>query len=405
MTNHLTFGQRLKFYRDRRQLTQRELGDLVGRTEDWVYRVESDRIPVGRVKMLTDLADALRIHVEDLQGSPTLLDDHGDYKGSVPAIRDALMQSRRLSGDLYDRREVPRLERVEVEVDQAWRLYQASQYARLGEVLPGLLADVRLAVHNGASDFQRKALREFALAFHVAAVYLRKLGETNLAWIAVDQGDVAASDLDDPAVILALRRGVAHVQLGAGLREKAVNGTLAAAQEMAPGWWRSSPTALSVYGTLFLNGAMAAARMADVQTTCEMLSKAEEAADLLGCEGNEMWTSFGPANVQIHRLATALEFENVDDAVAIASQAKADRLAVGLPAERQARLRLDMARAFGMANRADDAVDSLKRAFKTAPEQIRAHELARDLVRRLNKQTRRQDVHDLAVSLGAVKAR
>ncbi|MFI9238499.1 helix-turn-helix domain-containing protein [Streptomyces sp. NPDC053079] len=403
MTNHLTFGQRLKFYRDRRELTQRELGELVGRSEDWVYRVESDRIPVERIKMLTDLADALRIHVEDLQGSPALLDDYGDHKGSVPAIRAALMQSRRLSGDLFDRREVPRLERVEVEVDQAWRLYQASQYARLGEVLPGLLADVRLAVHRGPSELRRKALRQFALALHVAAVYLRKLGETNLAWTAVDQGDVAASDLGDPAVILALRRGVAHVQLGAGLPQEAVNVTLDAALDVAPGWWRSSSTALSVYGTLFLNGAMAAARMEDAQTTGEMLGKAKEAADRLGGEGNEMWTSFGPANVQIHRLATALEFENVDDALGIASQAKADRLAVGLPVERQARLRLDMARAFGMANRTDDAVDSLKRAFRTAPEQMRAHELARDLARRLAKQTRQEDVHELALCLDAIK--
>ncbi len=404
MTDHLTFGKRVRFYRERRGLRQRELGELLNRSEDWVYRVESDRIPVNSIKTQTDLADALRVHLEDLQGSPTLLDDHGDAKGSVPAIRAALMQSRHLSGDLFDNREVPRLERVKVEVDRAWTLYQGSEYARLGEVLPGLLADARLAVHSHTSGPDKaKAQRAIALALHVAAVYLRKLGETNLAWTAIDQGDVVASELADPVVTLAVRRGIAHVQLGAGLADEAVSITQDAAQEVTAAWWRSSPETVSVYGTLFLNGAIAAARLGDDTLTEEMLSKAQGAADELGGNRNEMWTSFGPANVQIHRLATALEFEDFDQALAIASQPKAARLAVGLPVERQARLRLDMARAYGEAHRMEDAVANLKRAFKTAPEQIRAHDLARDLARRLAKQTRQRDVHELAVRLGAVK--
>ncbi|WP_414169237.1 helix-turn-helix domain-containing protein [Streptoverticillium reticulum] len=126
MTDHKAFGERVRFYRKRRGLHQRELGELLNRTEDWVYRVESGRIPVNNVKMLMDLAEALRVHLEDLQGTPTLLDDQGDHKASVPAIRVALMQSRRLSGPLLDDREPPRLERLTFEVGQAWELYQGS---------------------------------------------------------------------------------------------------------------------------------------------------------------------------------------------------------------------------------------------------------------------------------------
>ncbi|AZQ71296.1 XRE family transcriptional regulator [Streptomyces luteoverticillatus] len=404
MTDHLTFGRRVSLYRERRMLSQRELGELVNRTEDWVYRVESDRIPVNSVRILTDLADALRVHLEDLQGSPTLLDDQDDHKGSVPAIRAALMQSRRLSGDLFDRREVPHLARVMAEVDRAWELYQASRYARLGEVLPGLLADARLAVHSNARGPRNAAaLRQFALALHVAAVYLRKLGETNLAWTAIDQGDMVASELGDPGVTLALRRGVAHVQLGAGLAQEAAGVTLNAAQDLVEGWWKSSPVALSLYGTLFLNGAVAAARMRDDGLTDEMLDKAQAAADRLGGNRNEMWTAFGPANVRIHQLATALETEDIATALAMVSRPDMCRLGSGLPVERQARLLLDMARTYGEARRPEESVDHLKRAFKKAPEQIRAHEFARDLARRLAKQTRQRDVHELAVRIGAVR--
>ncbi|WAX77931.1 helix-turn-helix domain-containing protein [Streptomyces sp. KMM 9044] len=122
MTDHLPFGKRVRFYRKRRGLSQRQLGDLLGRSEDWVYRVESERIPVNNVKMLADLAHALRVHVEDLQGTPTLLDDRGPHAASIPAIRIALMQSRRLAGSLYDDRETVRLERLSFAVEEAWRL-------------------------------------------------------------------------------------------------------------------------------------------------------------------------------------------------------------------------------------------------------------------------------------------
>ncbi|MBV9023650.1 MAG: helix-turn-helix transcriptional regulator [Streptomycetaceae bacterium] len=400
MTDHLTFGKRVRFYRERRGLHQWQLGELLGRSEDWVYRVESGRIPVNNVKMLADLAAALRVHVEDLQSTPTLLDDRGHDRGSVPAIRAALMQSRRLSGGLFDTRETPRLERLAVEVADAWGLYQSSQYARLGSRLPDLLADARLAAHEYARGDERvQALTVLALSLHVAAVFLRKLGETNLAWTAIDQGDTAASAAGDPSVILSLRRGVAHVQLGAGLAREAATVTLDTASEMPTNWWTSSAIALSVYGTLFLNGAVAAARIRDRSLTNEMLDRAQHAADRLGSDRNEMWTAFGPANVAIHRLATALEFGDLQVAVDLAPRIRA----VGLPVERRARLRLDVARAYGETGQTDESVNHLKRAFRTAPEQIRAHEFARDLARRLCRRTRRLDVQELAVQLGAIK--
>ncbi|MFE9997505.1 helix-turn-helix domain-containing protein [Streptomyces avermitilis] len=398
MTDHLPFGKRVRLYRNRRGLSQRQLGELLGRSEDWVYRVESERIPVNNVKMLAELANALRVHVGDLQGTPTLSDDRGRDTASIPAIRNALMQSRRLAGSLYDGRETVRLERLSYAVDESWRLYQNCQFARLGECLPGLLADARLATQERTAGTEHvEALRLFALTCHVAAVLLRKLGETNLAWTAVDQGDMAAES-EDPAAMLALRRGVAHVQLGVGMPAEAVNVTLAAADDLAPGWWRSTPTSLSLYGTLFLNGAVAAARMRNRALADHVMGKAQEAAHLLGGDSNAMWTSFGPGNV-VHRLALALEFEDVQLAMDIAPRARA----AGLSVERRARAQLDIARAYAETGRTDEATDHLKRAYRTAPEQIKAHEFARDLARRLHKRSRRQDVQDLAMRLGAIK--
>ncbi|MFE6691893.1 helix-turn-helix domain-containing protein [Streptomyces sp. NPDC057743] len=398
MTDHLEFGKRVRFYRKRRGMQQRQLGELLGRSEDWVYRVESGRIPVNNVKMLADLADALRVHLEDLQGTPVLLEDSDGFAASVPAIRAALMQSRRLAGSLVVGREPLRLELLEVELGTAWELYQAGEFASLADRLPRLLADARSAMNEASGDERRAAQRLFALSCHVAAALLRKLGETNLAWTAADQGEIAAIASGDAAAILSLRRGIAHVQIGANMAAEAVNSTLDSADDLERGWWASSPVALSLYGTLFLNGSIAAARMRNREMTTYMLGKADEAAERLGADGNEMWTAFGPANVGIHRLATALEFEDYQRAVDIAPTVRA----VGLPKERRARLRLDVARAYGETGRTDDAVDNLKRAYRTAPEQMKAHEFARDLARRLHKRTHRRDAQQLAVALGAI---
>lgn len=397
ISDRRAFGRRMRFHRERRGLAQWELGALLKRSEDWVYRVESGRIPVNSLKMLADLAAVLRVRVEDLLGSPVPLDERD---GNLSAVRSALMRSRQLAEGLYEGREPPRPERLTAEVDAAWGLYQSSQHARLIGILPALLADVRLAVqeHSAGPD-KIRALTLFALTCHVTAAVLRKRGKTDLAWTAADQGDVAAAESGDPAVILALRRCVAHVQLGAGMAAESVDTTLHAVESLPRGWWDSSPTSLSLYGTLLLNGAVAAARLHDRPLADDLMARAARAADRLGLDTNEMWTSFGPANVGIHRLALALEFGDVRLALEMAPGLRTDRR---LPVERRARARLDVARAYGEAGRTDEAAEQLKRAFRAAPEQMRAHELARDLARRLYGRSSRRDVRELALGLGAL---
>lgn len=50
---------------------------------------------------------------------------------------------------------------------------------------------------------------------------------------------------------------------------------------------------LSVYGSLFLAGAMAAARAEDRPTTRAFLIEAEESARRLGRDASYLWTAFG----------------------------------------------------------------------------------------------------------------
>src|ERR671921_844385 len=91
-TETMTIGERVAFYRRRRGMAQVVLAGLVGRTEDWLSRVENNRIELDRLSVIRSLAEALDVALADLVVEPTLL-DWTDDSGvrTVPALRAVLM--------------------------------------------------------------------------------------------------------------------------------------------------------------------------------------------------------------------------------------------------------------------------------------------------------------------------
>lgn len=89
-----------------------------------------------------------------------------------------------------------------------------------------------------------------------------------------------------------------------------------------------------------------------------------------------MWTAFGPTNVAIHRMTTAMELGDVQVAVDLGPRVDAS----GLPVERQVRHAIETARAYSARNRRDDALGVLLDAEQLAPEQIKHHAISRQLV-------------------------
>ncbi|WP_433603623.1 helix-turn-helix domain-containing protein [Nocardia sp. CA-135953] len=92
MTQNLTIGERVSWYRRRRGMSQDVLAGLVGRTDDWMSKVENNRIPLDRLSVIRLLADALDVSLGDLIGDPSLLEWTTDSGSStIPALRAALM--------------------------------------------------------------------------------------------------------------------------------------------------------------------------------------------------------------------------------------------------------------------------------------------------------------------------
>jgi hypothetical protein len=149
---------------------------------------------------------------------------------------------------------------------------------------------------------------------------------------------------------------------------------------------------LSVYGSLFLTGAMAASRAEDRPTARAFLHEAQEAASRLGADANYMWTAFGPTNVAIHQVNTAMELGDVQIALDIGPGLNTS----GLPTERRVRHALEVARAYSARNRREEGLAIVLDAERLAPEQVRHHYISRQLVLTWMRQQRTKPSLELA---------
>ena len=108
MTENLTIGERVAWYRRRRGLSQEVLAGLVGRTTDWLSKVENGRANLERLSIIKSLADALDVTVGDLLGEPGVVEWSPVSQGlTLGLLREALMDYPALTGTLSDAPSLP----------------------------------------------------------------------------------------------------------------------------------------------------------------------------------------------------------------------------------------------------------------------------------------------------------
>jgi transcriptional regulator with XRE-family HTH domain len=380
MTEKMTIGERVAFYRRRRGMAQVVLAGLVGRTEDWLSRIENNKIELDRLSVIRSLAEALDVTIADLVAEPTLLDWTTDSGvRTVPALRAVLMDYGQMTPALAlaVAAEPVDLDALQRAVGEVFDAYQASRYAYVAGRTPLVLSDALRAARSAGADDRNRANALLALAYQTAVSVLTKLGETDLAWIAAERGLNAAQLTNNPLVLGSLFRSVAHALHSTGRFQGSVQLVQAAANVLEPQVGsRADDALLSVYGTLFLTGAVAAARADDRASATSFLNEAADCAGRLGRDANSMWTAFGPTNVAIHRMTAAMELGDVQIAVDLAPRIDAS----ALPTERRVRHAIETARAYTARNRRDDALGVILEAEQLAPEQIRHHAISRQLV-------------------------
>ncbi len=382
----LTIGERVAFYRRRRGLTQAVLAGLVGRSEDWLSKVERGEREIRRVDLLTAMAKALRVSLGDLLGRPVLAEDDA-RDDDVPAVRDALMNPRRLSRVLFSASSTaPVVDPVQAGrvVEAAWADHQRGRIGAVVAALPRLIGTAQHLedVAAGAGrDYAHGAWSVSARTHHLAATTLCKLGEADLSWIAAERAVQAADRADDPLVLASAARAATHALLELGHFEDALELGRAASEWLRAQLDERDPAALSLYGMLHLRTAVAAARNNDRAAATELIDVAARAAGQLGRDANYWQTGFGPTNVELHRLSTALDLGDVAFVVDRGPAVRTENL----PAERRVSHLIDVARALHLVARDDDALAMLLSAEREAPSLIRHNPAVRETVKTMSR--------------------
>lgn len=382
--DQFSIGERIAFYRRRRGLTQGVLAGLVGRSEDWLSKIERGERDIRRLDVLSEVAQALRVTMGDLLGQPVLVEDERNEDDDVPAIRDALMTPRRLSRVLFGRNEAAPVEVSPVErlTELAWGDFQRGRLGSVITALPSLITSAQ-QLEDAAGDLvdTRAAWAVSARIHHLGASTLSKIGEADLAWMAAERAMQAADQSDDPKVLASAARAGTHALLAVGRYDDALSLGATASDWLGERIEADDPEALSLSGMLNLRTSVAAARHQDRGTRTDLLRQATAAADRLGEDGNYWQTGFGPTNVKLHELSTALDLGDV----AYVVEHGPDVSVENMPVERAVAHRIDVARALSLVAQDDEALRYLLDAERDAPQTVRHSAAVRETVRTMHR--------------------
>jgi transcriptional regulator with XRE-family HTH domain len=406
---YMSVGERIAIYRRRRGLSQLALANMIGRSEAWLSQVERGIRHVDRVSVLIRLAQVLKVTVEDLISQPLSLAPNGGIEfRAIPALRAALTDYEVIlatfgvaTGD-GPTRDLPSLRR---NVDQANRLYQAAHYEEAGLLCSRLIGEVQRATRELTDDDRRGAFGVLAETYHITAKTLTKVGQTELAWIAAERSLPAAQSAELPLLLAASAYHLGHVFLRAGQVEEATGVTMTAARALEPGLATANPEHLSAWGALHLTALIAVARQDDRVAVRQLLGEAWTTADRLGQERNDFWTAFGPTNVALHEVSTAVELGDPGEVVRKGEALDPARFPPGLLG-RRAQVFIDLARGYTQQRKDAAAVNMLLEAERLAPEAVRYQVIVKEMLRELLRREHRPStpqLRPLAVRVGILR--
>jgi transcriptional regulator with XRE-family HTH domain len=373
-----SFGQRVAEYRELRDLSQRELGAACNRSESWVSQVERDVLPVNRMSVLQSLADALGVAVADLRPDLFQAREDADQVDALGQLRMALTGHPAL-GTLFGR-EVPEprpLAELAAATAEAWELAHASRFDELSDLLTPLLAELEHAVRSDGRR-RRRLAQLLAEAYQAASAAFARQNESDAAWVAADRAIRWAEDAADPLGVVAGHFRMAHACISLNHLDQAEHLAETAIVAMRPTAELidcDEPT-LSMYGAMHLLLAIVNAREGQRHTTQQAIEAARKIASRIGVDRNDYHTEFGPTNVELHAVSTAVDLGDAGEALDVAARVDVSRLSL----ERQARFLTDVARAHAARRHVGEAVAALLAAELAAPEHVRSHVFVREVV-------------------------
>jgi len=393
-------GRKIVAERRRRGLSQPELARLLGRSVAWVSQVERGVRKVDRMSVLQTVATALDVPLAELAADAPVVAAVNEEPPGAGGLRLVLSGAYALRA-MLDGRRPPAISTLRTRSRKVWELTHAGRYTDLTDLLRGLVPDLETAARALPEAQRAEVFELMAATYQACSAALAKLGEPEAAWIAADRAMAAAERAGNPMLVAAGAFRLVFVFLTARHYDQAEETARTAAEALQPRADQDEPQAMSLWGALTLQRAVIACRVNDPDTAYAHLDHAADVAGRLGEGRNDYNTEFGPANVRLYEIAVAVELGDAGRALRAAGNVDT----TGLSAERRARMLIDVARAHAQRRQISEAVAALHEAEDITPEQVRGHELVRQLVSDLltMQDPPSGDLRGLAARVGATK--
>ncbi|MQA86471.1 MAG: helix-turn-helix domain-containing protein [Streptosporangiales bacterium] len=405
MEDAATRGQRIARARRRRGLSQSALAGLVGRSESWLSQVERGVKALDSHSVLGNLARVLGVDVEELTGGEPEIHRATRYS-AAREIERAMMRYEALDAAIDGREGRPSdLENLRRGIRRANALYQATRYDEVGGLLPRLIRSAEAAARMCLPRDRPAVHAVRAEVYQATTALLSRVGEPQLAWTAGDRSVTAAEHAEAEILMAVGAYRLGHAFIRRRRTAEAKDLVMVAAHALERTMKRrAQPEQLSMWGSLHLVAATAAAVDFDRAEVDRFLGEARVAAERLNGDRNDHWTAFGPTNVRIHEVSTAVAVGDAGLAVEAGEALDVSELSGGLIG-RRCQIYLDLAWAYAQQRHDAAAVNQLLGAERLAPELVRyddrTHELLATLLRREHRPST-PELRPLARRAGAI---
>ncbi|MFG2181074.1 transcriptional regulator [Streptomyces abikoensis] len=309
---------------------------------------------------------ATQAETNDLDQARLVLSGH-------PAV-DVLLSPREdfRPGTLNDLREA---------AERIWELTHTDRFAELSAALGPLMPRLERATRTAPEEYRPELHGLTARTYQALAAAFVRQNEADAAWVAADRAIREAELAGEPLGVFAGIYRLAHAFVRLKHLDQAEHATAMAvnALQRYVNDHEPTPQHLSVLGSLHLMLALAHARAGERSAARKQIEKARVVASRLGEDRNDFNLEFGPTNVEIQAVSTAVDLGDAGEALDIGE----DLDASGLSVERQARLLMDLGRAHAQRRHFGEALNCLLKAEDMAPEMIRTHIASREVIREL----------------------
>ncbi|MDQ1005674.1 transcriptional regulator with XRE-family HTH domain [Streptomyces sp. V4I23] len=292
MNDAVSFGRTIEMLRLRRGMTRETLAELIGRSTEWLRQVERQDRPVDRLSVLLRLAEVL--HVRDITGFLGLPDAVSRTTSPHQAVESTFLST--LLGH-WAGGEDPRsgAESDWIPLEGRWEEWYGStkRFSLALAALPLLLTNTRVIDRRAWPQ----GAHEFAETHRFAATVMMRMGDFQLALLAIERGLAAAQVSRKEATLHACRLAYGAAVLDSGLPREAGRIFEGIADSISDTGSKSEAALLAWKGAAYLGGAVAASHDCDAGTMHSLLARARECAGG-ACSPN----LFGPAEVDLEEI-------------------------------------------------------------------------------------------------------